>query len=176
MVQVPLLIGSAKQAIEVWPGVEQLANWTWIQYEKYVTTSLDSFGNNLTESALELYLNPSCLTLDNQTDSSNSSSQMKSASDDLDDPSPESLYASMVSDIRQNCPINDAFRAISVKWKAPVYRYIHTAIPSRPVSRTWPRHCIFQLLVAPDSVRMNFATLGLKQRSASVNQGRSGAT
>lgn len=136
MIQVPLLIGSAKQAIEVWPGVEQLVNWTWVEYEKYVTTSLDSFGNNLTEAALQLYLNTSTNTIDNQANNTDNSSSLplKLTFVDINDSNPESLYTSMVSDIRQNCPINDAFKAISIKWKSSTYRYIHTAIPSKPVS------------------------------------------
>ncbi|XP_054721977.1 cholinesterase 1-like [Uloborus diversus] len=40
---IPLLIGTSAQAVDFWPGPDDLHSWTWTQYRKYVTTSLDSF-------------------------------------------------------------------------------------------------------------------------------------
>lgn len=141
--QVPLMIGTAGQAIEFWPGVEQLHTWTWAQYEKYVTTSLDSFGSNLTEAALTLYPVPNSKS-DNQTTTMSdvNGTHLTSVDDGIErkifsnldqEESPETIYASMVSDIRQNCPINQVFQELRKKWTAPVYRYIHMAIPSKPI-------------------------------------------
>ncbi|XP_074596501.1 uncharacterized protein LOC141851648 [Brevipalpus obovatus] len=141
--QVPLMIGTAGQAIEFWPGVEQLHTWTWAQYEKYVTTSLDSFGSNLTEAALTLYPVAKSVS-DNQTAAKSDINEtlLTSVDDEIhrqifsnldQEESPETIYASMVSDIRQNCPINQVFQELRKKWTPPVYRYIHMAIPSKPI-------------------------------------------
>ena len=50
-----LLIGSTGQAIEFWPGPSDLSSWSWDEYVKYVTTSLDSFGPKLSQLALSVY-------------------------------------------------------------------------------------------------------------------------
>ena len=50
-----LLIGSTAQSIDFWPGPRDLSHWTWDQYVKYVTTSLDSFGPKLSQLALSVY-------------------------------------------------------------------------------------------------------------------------
>ncbi|GBN93180.1 hypothetical protein AVEN_66967-1 [Araneus ventricosus] len=52
---IPLLIGSASQAVDFWPGPDDLPTWTWNQYKKYVTTSLDSFGLQVSQMALRIY-------------------------------------------------------------------------------------------------------------------------
>ena len=49
------LIGSTAQSIEFWPGPSDLRSWTWEEYTKYVTTSLDSFGPSLSHLALSVY-------------------------------------------------------------------------------------------------------------------------
>lgn len=49
------LIGTASESIDFWPGPVDLSTWTWTQYVKYVTTSLDSFGPKLSNLALSLY-------------------------------------------------------------------------------------------------------------------------
>ncbi|CAG2174667.1 unnamed protein product [Oppiella nova] len=52
---IPLLIGSSSQAIGFWPGPKDLMNWSWSDYSKYVTTSMDSFGPRLSQLSLSLY-------------------------------------------------------------------------------------------------------------------------
>lgn len=52
------LIGSTAQSIEFWPGPSDLRFWTWEEYTKYVTTSLDSFGPSLSHLALSVYSVP----------------------------------------------------------------------------------------------------------------------
>lgn len=50
------LIGSSQNSIEWWPGPNDLRKWNWLQYAKYVTTSLDSFGNSsISQIALQFY-------------------------------------------------------------------------------------------------------------------------
>lgn len=50
-----LISGTAAQAIDFWPGPEDLHSWSWNQYRKYVTTSLDSFGPRVSQLTLQLY-------------------------------------------------------------------------------------------------------------------------
>ncbi|XP_053210945.1 uncharacterized protein LOC128394625 [Panonychus citri] len=159
--QIPLLVGTAAQSIELWPGIEQLRNWTWDEYKKYVTTSLDSFGPNLTELTLRLYPIPekrsesnnnmddntiensailtqsnsnynndsNNITVNNHLNHNNSSSSNVN-SNNL---TPELLYATMVSDIRQNCPVDAVFEQLSKKWKNDIYRYVSSGQPSCPI-------------------------------------------
>ncbi|GIY56994.1 neurotactin [Caerostris extrusa] len=91
---IPLLIGSASQAVDFWPGPDDLATWTWNQYKKYVTTSLDSFGLQVSQMALRIY-NGTAL----QSNNSNFTA--------------EYLYTTMVSDIRQSCPVNTLANQLS---------------------------------------------------------------
>ncbi|RWS30206.1 para-nitrobenzyl esterase-like protein, partial [Leptotrombidium deliense] len=114
-VDIAMLIGSGEQAIEFWPGPSDLRLWSWAQYEKYVTTSLDSFGPNLSQIALQMY--PLMI---NDASANQSSSELN----------PELQYATMVSDIRQSCPINALSNNISSSFESPVFRYIVKAYPS----------------------------------------------
>ncbi|KAF8768162.1 hypothetical protein HNY73_021010 [Argiope bruennichi] len=111
---IPLLIGSAAQAVDFWPGPDDLPTWTWNQYKKYVTTSLDSFGLQVSQMALRIY-NGTAL----QSNSSNFTA--------------EYLYTTMVSDIRQSCPVNTLANQLSKVSHSPIYRYILTERPSNSV-------------------------------------------
>ncbi|CAL1278444.1 unnamed protein product [Larinioides sclopetarius] len=111
---IPLLIGSASQAVDFWPGPDDLPTWTWNQYKKYVTTSLDSFGLQVSQMALRIY-NGTAL----QSNSSNFTA--------------EYLYTTMVSDIRQSCPVNTLANQLSKVSRSPIYRYILTERPSNSV-------------------------------------------
>lgn len=168
-VEMPLLVGTAAQAVEYWPGPYDLNSWTWSQYEKYVTTSLDSFGfgPELSQKVLDMYprkrssshgqqasisanMSMDLVQKNATTNESSSSYQVPVAestreeedqeADSLleeelaEEVSPEFLYASMVSDVRQTCPVNRMARNISSSSKAPLYRYIVTAQPSQSVS------------------------------------------
>lgn len=151
----PILLGSASQAIDFWPGPSDLKDWTWSQYTKYVTTSLDSFNTKLSESVLQLYppyIESNHLTTWVTTPSGNSS-HFKNLNDhqkDVDS-EPEAMYARMVSDVRQTCPLNKISEQISNSNHNPLYRYIITNRPSKMVIQFYPtflleRKDIFHLL------------------------------
>ncbi|XP_029829364.4 para-nitrobenzyl esterase [Ixodes scapularis] len=109
---IPVLIGSSTQAIDVWPGPDDLRHWSWNQYKKYVTTSLDSFGSGITQMALQLY------NVTNTTDSS---------------VTPEMVYSGMVSDLRVGCPAASMAFDLASGFQSPIYRYVTDVRPSRPV-------------------------------------------
>ncbi|XP_076334503.1 para-nitrobenzyl esterase-like isoform X1 [Tachypleus tridentatus] len=104
---IPLLIGTSTQAVEFWPGPDDLRHWSWKRYKKYVTTSLDSFGPGVARMALQLY----------------NSSETTSGTI-------EELYTTMVSDLRQTCPVNELASTYTDNMKSSVYRYIVTTQPS----------------------------------------------
>ncbi|GBL90899.1 Cholinesterase [Araneus ventricosus] len=108
---IPMLIGTSAQAVDFWPGPEDLRSWSWNQYRKYVTTSLDSFDPRISQLTMQLY---------------NTSHVYD------DEPSPELLYTTMVSDIRQTCPVNDFTDMLSSVTNSPVFRYVVTSRPSTP--------------------------------------------
>lgn len=119
-IDIPLLIGSASQAIEIYPGPHDLFTWDWKQYTKYVTTSLDSFGPRLSQLTLDLYppLDDQCADNGTQLDHCHS---------------PDYEYATMVTDIRQSCPIDLLAESMAKNFKSPIYRYFVTSTPSKPV-------------------------------------------
>lgn len=47
----------------------------------------------------------------------------------------EYLYTSMVSDIRQTCPVNILAHRLAYQRRSPVYRYTLTERPSSPVNK-----------------------------------------
>lgn len=49
------LIGTSANAVEWWPGPNDIRSWSWIQYAKYVSTSLDSFNSSISQLALQHY-------------------------------------------------------------------------------------------------------------------------
>ncbi|XP_076311899.1 pyrethroid hydrolase Ces2a-like [Tachypleus tridentatus] len=105
---IPLLIGTSSQAVEFWPGPDDLRHWSWRRYKKYVTTSLDSFGPSIAQLTLQLY---------NTSDTSFGTI--------------EELYTTMVSDLRQTCPVNQLVFAYTRNLNSSVYRYIVTSQPSK---------------------------------------------
>ncbi|GFY22805.1 cholinesterase [Trichonephila clavipes] len=112
MLKVLLASSSAAQAVDFWPGPEDLPSWSWNQYRKYVTTSLDSFDPRISQLTMQLY----------------------NTSETYDeDPTPELLYTTMVTDIRQTCPVNDFTDMLSSVTNSPVFRYVITSRPSAPV-------------------------------------------
>ncbi|XP_064480403.1 para-nitrobenzyl esterase-like [Ornithodoros turicata] len=116
-VDIPVLIGSGAQAVDVLPGPDDIRHWTWGQYKKYVTTSLNSFGSGVTQMALQLY---------NSTSNVNTSS--------ADPPvTPELVYTTMVSDLRVGCPVNSIASELSNIFQSPVYRYVVDSKPSKPI-------------------------------------------
>lgn len=123
-IDISLLVGTAAQSVQFWPGPNEIRNWTWSEFSKYSKLSLDSFSSELSELASKLYLWPS-----NET-----KVKIKSGSNR----SPEFLYSTMVSDIRQNCPINNLLKVLTKKWNSHVNRYVLTAQPSAPVNSVCP--------------------------------------
>ncbi|XP_042899934.1 para-nitrobenzyl esterase-like isoform X2 [Parasteatoda tepidariorum] len=111
---IPLLLGSSAQAVDFWPGPDDLSTWTWNQYKKYVTTSLDSFGLQVSQMALQIY--------------NGTSSQANNLNFTA-----EYLYTTMVSDIRQSCPVNTLAKKLASVSRSPVYRYTLTERPPSPV-------------------------------------------
>lgn len=111
---IPLLIGSSSHAIAFWPGPKDLYNWSWNDYSKYVTTSLDSFGPRLAQMTLELY---------------------SSVQTDIEPMTPQLQYIIMVSELRQICPIDYLSEVLAINAKNPnIFRYVINARTSKPVS------------------------------------------
>ncbi|KAF8791646.1 Carboxylesterase 1E like protein [Argiope bruennichi] len=46
---------TSAQAVDFWPGPDDLRSWNWNQYRKYVTTSLDSFDPRISQLTMQLY-------------------------------------------------------------------------------------------------------------------------
>ncbi|KAH9373448.1 hypothetical protein HPB48_009493 [Haemaphysalis longicornis] len=129
-----LLMRSSSQAVDLWPGPDDLGHWSWSQYKKYVTTSLDSFGSGITQMALQLY------NITNATEPG---------------VTPELVYTTMVTDLRVRLPTG--------KHGSPVYRYISEVRPSKPVTilghvapyslHPWTLVAFFDNLALRDAVR-----------------------
>ncbi len=108
MSDVPLLIGNTAQEADVNPFPTNLPQWSWKDYDIYLTSKLSSFGENLTAKATVLYPHQV---------------------------SPEYQFTSMVTDIRVTCPTNRQALGMATTFKSPIYRYIVTSIPSKPVNQ-----------------------------------------
>ena len=108
-IDIPVLIGSTSQAIEYWTGPKDVWKWSWSDYNKYVTTSLDSFGPRLTQMAFMQY--PTSPTT-----------------------SPALQYLTMVSDLRQVCPVHLMVANLSSMLVSQVYRYLITSKPSQSIT------------------------------------------
>ena len=112
---IPVLIGSSSHAIASWPGPKDLQFWSWTDYSKYVTTSMDSFGPQLSQRSLELY-------------------KPWQTSPDSEPMSPQLQYITMVSDLRQICPINYLSEVMAIIGKNPnIFRYVINTRISKPV-------------------------------------------
>lgn len=108
-IDIPVLVGTTAQAIEYWTGPKDLRKWSWSDYNKYVTTSLDSFGPRITQMALMQYpASPST--------------------------TPELQYLTMVTDLRQTCPVNLMMANLSSVMVSQVYRYLITSKPSKSIT------------------------------------------
>ncbi|XP_060069553.1 para-nitrobenzyl esterase-like [Ylistrum balloti] len=106
-IDVPLVIGTTTNEIDFYPSLLTMSTWDWSEYKKQVSHHLTTFGANLDEEALRFYpINAS---------------------------SPEYEYTSMASDIRVGCPTDYMARVISTGMNSPVFRYVVTSQPSKPV-------------------------------------------
>uniref|UniRef100_A0A3Q2ZJJ5 Carboxylic ester hydrolase n=1 Tax=Kryptolebias marmoratus TaxID=37003 RepID=A0A3Q2ZJJ5_KRYMA len=111
---VPLVIGTTEQEADFSPPAENISEWTSSDYSWFVTDKLKSFSQQLPKDALTLYpFSADCPTSNR---------------------CPERAYTTMVSDIRVTCPNNDLAWRAAAALHSPVYRYIVTHTPSRPVS------------------------------------------
>ncbi len=119
----PILIGSTSQAINFWPGPRDLSTWQWTDYSKYVTTSLDSFGSQVSRKSLQLY----------------------APIDDGNETTPAIQYINMVSDLRQVCPIDYVAQNLAQNsTNSSIFRYIFNARLSEPVSYQWMQNKKFE--------------------------------
>lgn len=113
-----MLLGSTAQAVEYWPCPRNLHQWTWADLRRYVSTSLNSFISNTFTAANDLYKIPNA--------NGSSCNQAKG---------PKETYLSMVSDIRQVCPVNELSRNLNeLHGSRSVLRYIVEQKPSAPVA------------------------------------------
>lgn len=121
---IPTLVGTSAQAANIWPGPDDLYKWEWGQLTKYVVTSLSSFVPNISHDALYLYNVSEC----------------------NDFTTPEEVYSSMVSDLRQTCPIDRMSQSLANSSISHVYRYVVQATPSLPMKVTrYPSSYAFHL-------------------------------
>ncbi|XP_033740254.1 uncharacterized protein LOC117327407 [Pecten maximus] len=101
------MIGTTANEIDFDPTLLTMNTWNWTEYQHQVESHLGTFGPGLAEDALKLY--PINVT------------------------SPEYEYTRMGADIRVGCPNDKMSRVISMGMKSPVYRYVVTSQPSKPV-------------------------------------------
>lgn len=122
-----LLIGSSAQAVEYWPCPRNLYQWTWEDFRRYVGTSLNSFTLETYRQASEMYQVPS-EAMDTNSNNKNWASSNQSTNKD-----PIETYLTMVSDIRQICPINELSESLR-RHHNIVHRYIVEWRPSGQLS------------------------------------------
>ncbi|XP_069135790.1 para-nitrobenzyl esterase-like [Argopecten irradians] len=106
-IDVPLMIGTTANEIDYGSSHLAMKTWNWTDYQRQVKSHIGTFGASLAEEALKLY--PVNVT------------------------SAEYEYTRMGADIRVGCPNDEMSRVISSGMKSPVYRYIVTSRPSKPV-------------------------------------------
>lgn len=111
---VPFVIGTTEQEVDFAPSAPNISDWTWADYQWFVTEKLSTFNETLPRQALELY--PSSAPCPTQTRC------------------PERAYTTMASDIRVSCPNHDLATRAAAALKSPVYRYLVTHTPSRAIN------------------------------------------
>ena len=112
---VPLIIGTTAQEADIAPTVV-FNNSVINEYRARVHKRLRTFGFNA--STVELVLDMYNNTL----------------FDGSSLPSLQLAYTSMVTDLRATCPNNKVAKTASEGFKSPVYRYVVTNRPSKPLS------------------------------------------
>ena len=110
---VPLIIGTTAQEADLAPDVQ-----VFVSFDKYrtrVEERLGTFGFNAStvEYVLQMY---------------------NKSLPDGSLPSLQLAYTSMVTDVRATCPNNKVAKTASEGFKRPVYRYVVTNRPSKPLS------------------------------------------
>lgn len=111
---VPFVVGTTEQETDFDPPSPNISDWTWGDYNWFVTEKLSVFNETLPKKALDLY--PSsrpCPTTSR---------------------CPERAYTTMVSDIRVSCPNHDLAKRAAAALRSPVYRFMVTHTPSRAIT------------------------------------------
>lgn len=111
---VPFVIGSMEQEADFLPPSPNMSDWTWGDYEWFVTEKLSLFNETLPKQALQLY--PSSRPCPTTTRC------------------PERAYTTMVSDIRVSCPQHELAKRAAAALRSPVYRFMVTYTPSRAIT------------------------------------------
>ncbi|XP_029904358.1 uncharacterized protein LOC115357119 [Myripristis murdjan] len=111
---VPLVIGTTEQETDFSPPHANISDWTWGDYEWFVTDKLRTFSADLPKEALLLYPSSAWCPTKNRC--------------------PERAFTTMVSDMRVTCPNNDLASRAAAALHSPVYRYVVTHTPSGPVN------------------------------------------
>ena len=99
--------GSCANEIDYNPRDKSLKDWTWDHYVEHVNATIGTFGNLMVETALKLYPKHHI--------------------------TPEFQLTSMASDARMNCPMEVMSMYAAATFKSPIYRYVVTSWPSKPV-------------------------------------------
>ncbi|KAK3579730.1 hypothetical protein CHS0354_008870 [Potamilus streckersoni] len=117
-IDVPVFIGSTAQEVDMAPSIN-FTGFTWEDYNHTVRKSLGTFGNTIATMGLKLYP-PGHIT-------------------------PEYQYTTMTSDVRVGCATDYLSLVAAKSFKSPIYRYVVTAWPSKPMKA-------FQLHASPYSM------------------------
>lgn len=104
----PFYSGTTANEIDFDPTNQDMNTWDWTKYEQEVRGHISTFGSDIAEQALKMY--PINVT------------------------SAEYEYTKMGADIRLGCPNDHMSNIISAGMKSPVYRYVVTSQPSKPIN------------------------------------------
>ena len=92
-----IVAGTAAQEIDDWPLPTDIHHWSWIDYETYLFEHLSAFGRDLAAHLQSIYAKRG---------------------------TPERLFTTLVSDLRETCPVNAVAHLLRHFWHEPVYRYV----------------------------------------------------
>ncbi|XP_077994599.1 para-nitrobenzyl esterase-like [Glandiceps talaboti] len=106
---VPFAIGSMAQEVDYAPTPEDIDAWSWNDYETHVRGKFDTFGTEISDKVLELY--PPRVRGSN----------------------PRLAFTTMASDIYVTCPYDEIAMKADPVFQKPIYRFVGTARPSKPV-------------------------------------------
>ena len=91
------MTGTAAQEIDDWPLPRDIDQWTWTDYESYLFEHLSAFNGDLAARVQSLYAKRG---------------------------TPELVFTSLVSDLRETCPVSAVAMMLDHYWRQPVYRYV----------------------------------------------------
>ena len=107
------MLGTTAQETDDWPVPAGMRTWSWVDYEHYLFEHLSAFSSDLAAQVQHLYYKVG---------------------------SPELQFTTLVTDMRETCPVNAVAQLLSFFWKEPVYRYVANFTQSRgtPISEDAP--------------------------------------